>query len=96
MSQKFRFRITPPVVEVEGHGAYAVTVAAIMLLAMAISAMAWSAAREREPLFPVVGMAKPSLHRDLPACARRRGGRDRDPSRRSALRLAAIFVTFFN
>lgn len=33
------------------------------------SAMAWSAAREREPLFPVVGMAKPSLHRDLPEIA---------------------------
>ena len=25
--------------------------------------------RERPPLFPVVGMAKPSLHRDLPAIA---------------------------
>ena len=30
------------------------------------SALAWSSAREAEPLFPVVGMAKPSLHRDLP------------------------------
>src|SRR5262245_44810141 len=28
------------------------------------SALAWSAAREAEPLFPVVGMAKPTLHRD--------------------------------
>ena len=34
------------------------------------SALAWSSAREKEPLFPVVGMAKPSLHRDLPALAR--------------------------
>lgn len=33
------------------------------------SAMAWSSAREVEPLFPVVGMAKPSLHRDLPRLA---------------------------
>ena len=34
------------------------------------SALAWSSAREREPLFPVVGMAKPSLHKDLPELAR--------------------------
>jgi chromosome partitioning protein len=34
------------------------------------SAMSWSAAREREPLFPVVGMPKPTLHKDLPAVAR--------------------------
>jgi chromosome partitioning protein len=34
------------------------------------SALAWSSAREKEPLFPVVGMAKPSLHRDLPTLAR--------------------------
>jgi chromosome partitioning protein len=34
------------------------------------SAMAWSSAREIEPLFPVVGMAKPSLHRDLPRLAK--------------------------
>ncbi len=34
------------------------------------SAMAWSSTREIEPLFPVVGMAKPSLHRDLPGLAR--------------------------
>jgi chromosome partitioning protein len=34
------------------------------------SALAWSSAREREPLFPVVGMAKPTLHRDLPEVAR--------------------------
>ena len=34
------------------------------------SALAWSSARELEPLFPVVGMAKPSLHRDLPQVAR--------------------------
>jgi chromosome partitioning protein len=30
------------------------------------SAMAWSSARESEPPFAVVGMAKPTLHRDLP------------------------------
>jgi chromosome partitioning protein len=30
------------------------------------SAMAWSSARENEPPFAVVGMAKPTLHRDLP------------------------------
>ena len=34
------------------------------------SALAWSSLREREPLFPVVGMAKPTLHRDLPSLAR--------------------------
>ncbi len=34
------------------------------------SALAWSAARELDPLFPVVGMAKPSLHRDLPEIAK--------------------------
>jgi chromosome partitioning protein len=34
------------------------------------SSLAWSSARERDPLFPVIGMAKPSLHRDLPAVAR--------------------------
>lgn len=33
------------------------------------SALAWSSARERAPLFPVVGMAKPTLHRDLPSLA---------------------------
>jgi len=33
------------------------------------SAMAWSSTRETEPLFPVVGMAKSSLHRDLPQLA---------------------------
>jgi chromosome partitioning protein len=33
------------------------------------SAMAWSSTREIEPLFPVVGMAKPSLHRDMPRLA---------------------------
>ena len=33
------------------------------------SALAWSSARDLPPLFPVVGMAKPSLHRDLPAIA---------------------------
>jgi chromosome partitioning protein len=34
------------------------------------SALAWSSARELAPLFPVVGMAKPTLHRDLPEIAR--------------------------
>lgn len=34
------------------------------------SSLAWSSAREREPLFPVVGMAKPTLHRDLPEVAK--------------------------
>lgn len=34
------------------------------------SALAWSSARSRDPLFPVVGMAKPTLHRDLPSLAR--------------------------
>jgi chromosome partitioning protein len=33
------------------------------------SALAWSAAREADPLFPVVGMAKPTLHKDLPGIA---------------------------
>ena len=33
------------------------------------SALAWSSARAAPPIFPVVGMAKPSLHRDLPAIA---------------------------
>lgn len=34
------------------------------------SALAWSAARDAEPLFPVVGMAKPTLHRELPELAK--------------------------
>ena len=34
------------------------------------SALAWSSAREAEPLFPVVGMAKPTLHRELPEIAK--------------------------
>ena len=33
------------------------------------SALTWSSVREGEPLFPVVGMAKPTLHRDLPGVA---------------------------
>ena len=33
------------------------------------SALTWSSARAAPPIFPVVGMAKPSLHRDLPAIA---------------------------
>jgi chromosome partitioning protein len=34
------------------------------------SAMAWSNTRDSEPPFSVVGMAKPTLHRDLPRIAR--------------------------
>jgi chromosome partitioning protein len=34
------------------------------------SALAWSGARQVEPLFTVVGMAKPTLHRELPALAK--------------------------
>jgi chromosome partitioning protein len=34
------------------------------------SALAWSGARQTEPEFVVVGMAKPTLHRDLPALAK--------------------------
>ena len=34
------------------------------------SSMAWSAARELPPLFPVIGGAKPTLHRDMPELAR--------------------------
>jgi chromosome partitioning protein len=34
------------------------------------SSLAWSSTREREPLFAVVGMAKPSLHRELPGLAK--------------------------
>jgi len=33
------------------------------------SALAWSGARQAEPMFVVVGMAKPTLHRELPALA---------------------------
>lgn len=33
------------------------------------SSLAWSSAREGDPLFPVIGMAKPTLHKDLPAIA---------------------------
>lgn len=33
------------------------------------SSLAWSSVREAEPLFPVVGMAKSSLHKDLPELA---------------------------
>jgi chromosome partitioning protein len=33
------------------------------------SAMSWSSARESLALFPVIGMATPTLHRDLPAVA---------------------------
>src|SRR5204863_3230853 len=34
------------------------------------STLAWSSLREAEPLFPVIGMAKPTLHRELPALAK--------------------------
>jgi chromosome partitioning protein len=34
------------------------------------SALAWSSTREKDPLFAVVGMAKPSLHRELPGLAK--------------------------
>ena len=34
------------------------------------SAMAWSAARDLPPLFPVIGGAKPTLHKDMPELSR--------------------------
>lgn len=34
------------------------------------SSLAWSSARELDPLFPVVGMAKPTLHKDMPELSR--------------------------
>ncbi|MGE4337204.1 MAG: ParA family partition ATPase [Pigmentiphaga sp.] len=34
------------------------------------SALAWSSARQGDPLFPVIGMPKPTLHKDLPEIAR--------------------------
>jgi chromosome partitioning protein len=33
------------------------------------SALSWSSMRDRDPLFAVVGMARPTLHRELPAIA---------------------------
>jgi chromosome partitioning protein len=33
------------------------------------SALSWSSMRERDPLFAVVGMARPTLHRELPGIA---------------------------
>lgn len=33
------------------------------------SSLAWSSVRQTEPLFPVVGMAKATLHKDLPELA---------------------------
>lgn len=33
------------------------------------SSLAWSSTRDLDPAFPVVGMAKPTLHRDLPTIA---------------------------
>jgi chromosome partitioning protein len=34
------------------------------------SAITWSSLRQGEPLFPVIGMAKPTLHRELPNVAK--------------------------
>ncbi|MFL9828068.1 ParA family partition ATPase [Rhodoplanes sp. SY1] len=34
------------------------------------SALTWSSVRDLDPLFAVIGMAKPTLHRDLPDIAR--------------------------
>ena len=34
------------------------------------SALAWSSVREAKPLFPVIGMPKPTLHKDLTAIAK--------------------------
>jgi chromosome partitioning protein len=34
------------------------------------SALAWSSIREKVPLFPVIGMPKPTLHKDLSALAK--------------------------
>lgn len=34
------------------------------------SALDWAAAREGEPLFPVAGLPKPSIHKELPALAK--------------------------
>ena len=34
------------------------------------SALAWSSLRQADPLFPVIGMAKATLHRELPELAR--------------------------
>jgi chromosome partitioning protein len=33
------------------------------------SSLAWSAAREGDPAFTVIGMPKPTLHKDMPALA---------------------------
>lgn len=33
------------------------------------SALSWSSLRERDPLFPVVGIARPTLHREVPEIA---------------------------
>ena len=33
------------------------------------SSLAWSAAREADPLFTVIGMPKPTLHKDMPSLA---------------------------
>lgn len=33
------------------------------------SALTWSSVRDADPIFPVIGMAKPTLHKDLPGVA---------------------------
>lgn len=33
------------------------------------SALTWSSVREKPPLFPIIGMPKPTLHKELPAVA---------------------------
>src|SRR5215208_568010 len=38
------------------------------------SSLAWSSARDRDPLFPVVGRAKPSLHQELSMIAKEYDG----------------------
>ena len=34
------------------------------------SALDWAAARQQDPLFPVVGLPKPSIHKELPAVSK--------------------------
>lgn len=60
------------------------------------SALAWSCVREADPLFPVVGMPKASLHKDLPNMA---GGFDDvvidGPPRVNEIARAAIMASDF-
>ena len=57
------------------------------------SALDWSASRQGEPLFPVIGMPKDNLHKDLPAIA---SGADHviidGPPRVTALARSAIMA----